>query len=134
MKTRTLAALVTLAAAACGSPVYAQNADATIGVLMTRLNGTPTKVGTLESAGTSISNAATTTPFTVTVGTTYMVQCNGTAHVVLSGATASLTITAATYGLRLQATDLPFPWIARSTSISMIPASGSVSCAVWSLA
>jgi hypothetical protein len=131
MTTRRLAVLLALA---LSGPAVAQNADATIGVVVTRLNGTPSKVGTLESSGTSISNAATATPFTVTVGTTYMIQCNAAANVNLAGATASTTVTSASYGFTVATTDPPFVWVARSASISFVPtAGGAAKCAVWQM-
>jgi hypothetical protein len=113
--------LLVLLAAASGlflaAPAEAQ-VRSELQLLMT-LNGTPSKVG----------NAATATPFTLTLGNVYMGWCDADAYVQLNGATAHATASNANAGMPVTS-KTPFFWVARSTAISAV-GSAAFNCAVY---
>lgn len=101
--------------------------------LLTMLNGQETLLGVLTSSGSSVTNATTATPFTLAAGSLLKVQCDAAAVHIGPGATASATLTSANYKERLvNAYDERFIILDGSTtSLAMIPASGSANCVVW---
>lgn len=70
-------------------------------VLLTQLNGEVTKLGTLETTGTSVNNTTTATTFTVTTADCasriVMYDCDTAGLSIGNGATCSDTITNANY-------------------------------------
>lgn len=104
----------------------------TIDQLVRLLNGTPTKVGTLVSAaGATISNAATSTPFTITAGQVYLVWCDLAVSFNAAGGTAVIAASNANASVPLVASE-KFYWVANSTAISAI-GSGAFNCAVYQM-
>ena len=100
------------------------------------LNGKPVKVGTLETGGTSVTNATTASTFTVNDGKALMFACTGgTAYVNTgaSGCSASSTITASDFGVPLDVNEKFYVTLAPNEAcVALIGASG-VKCAVFEM-
>jgi len=98
-----------------------------------KLNGEPSLVGVLTSAGSSVSNVDAGTPFAVTGGTVYKVQCDANAFVNV-GPTSSATYTNANIG-QLVTTSAPLFIVTKdsTSSLSSISASGTANCPVFKL-
>lgn len=100
--------------------------------MMLRLNGSPTKTGTIVSAaGASTTNASTSTPFTITAGEIDMVYCDAAA-VCIEGSSASTSITNAAFGRAQPATTEVF-WIFKGTTAITFACAGpaAFNCAVF---
>ena len=83
-------------------------------VMFLRLNGSPTKIGVITSAGASTTNASTATPFTIVGGDTIDILCDAAAFCI-EGATASNTYTAATLGVP-QGAGVDRFWLSKATT------------------
>lgn len=97
-----------------------------------RLNGSPSKLGTIASAGGSTTtNASTATPFVIAIGEVAMVVCDAAAFCV-EGATASATATNAAFG-RPQALNAAVFWIFAATTAPVFACAGAgaFNCAVF---
>lgn len=112
---RTLARLALLAVALLGAAASASDYP---------------RLGTLVSAGTSVSNSTTATPFTLGGPQAYSLQCDAAVYVVPGGTTAT-----AAEGVYVAALELyPF-WAAfGSYSLAILPVSGSANCKVFKYA
>ncbi len=97
-----------------------------------RLNGSPSKLGVIVSAGgSSTTNASTLTPFTLASGDMIDVVCDAAA-VCIEGSTASTTITSSAYGVP-QALGIERFWILAGTSSVTFACAGAAAfnCAVF---
>lgn len=119
-----------------GSTAHAQTTSASPRSelqMMTFLLGSGAKVGTLVTAGTSITNASTATPFTIAAdGALYYADCNAAVHIG-EGTAATATITSADYKPYF-ASHTFFYWHATTTTVAFISADGgAASCAVFKM-
>lgn len=82
-------------------PHLAQARPANEFLLFTKLNGEVTKLGTLETTGTSVNNTTTGTTFTITssdcASRVVMFDCDTAGLAIGNGATCDTTITGANY-------------------------------------
>lgn len=138
MRLARLSALVALLAGLTLGPRVAVARPANADQLLLLLNGQPSKIGTLTSTGTGVTNATTATTFTLSAGWVLLFQCDAAAHImagstIADGGTVSTTLTSASYGYKLvNAGDTFFMVLDSSTTtVSMISASGTANCAVW---
>jgi len=113
---------------------HAQKAPKSELQLLTLLNGTPVKIGTLTSTGSSVTNATTATPFTVTGGKVVMIECDGAAHVG-PGSSASATATNAAYKPKVSAAPERIYIVLQDAAdtVAMISSSGTVNCAYFEM-
>lgn len=97
------------------------------------LNGTPVNLGVLITAGTTINNSDTATPFTVTGGTVLRVVCDAAAfiRIATSAATASSSYTSAVFGEPMAVgVSKYFALRPTDTSIAVDTTGGAANCAV----
>lgn len=106
--------------------------------LLLLLNGQPSKLGTLTSTGTGVTNATTATTFTIPAGSVLLFQCDAAVNVmagstVADGGTVSTTITSSSYGYKIVNAGDPLFMVLDefTTTVSMISASGTANCSVW---
>lgn len=88
-------------------------------------------LGTIVSAGTSVTNASTATPFTVK-GNAIAVQCDAASYVLASAGTSATAVTSSN-GVKLAADALYDIDFASSLTrfVAIIPVSGSANCKVF---
>lgn len=95
------------------------------------LNGYPSYLGRLTSAGTSIRNDILGTPFTTAKGYLLLAQCDAAAHV---NAVASAGTVTTTNAPKVRTTDNFYVTLTSSQPyVAMIPDSGSANCDVWKM-
>lgn len=118
-----------LLALVMATPAYAGRPGNELSLLQL-LNGVPVKLGVLTTAGTTISNADTAVPFTVTGGTVLEVVCDAAAFVNI-GATASSDYTNANFG-RPMTVGVSRWFVLRDTdtAISVDTTGGAANCQV----
>lgn len=94
------------------------------------INGVPTALGVLTTAGTTISNSDTAAPFTVTGGNILRVVCDAGAFVRI-GTTASSSYTSAVFGEPMLSGEPKFFVLRTSdTAIAVDTTGGAANCNV----
>jgi hypothetical protein len=98
------------------------------------LNGEPLLKGVLTSTGTSVTNATTAVPFTVSAGDVLLFKCDAGSANVGGGATCDTTITGANHKYQLANAYDPYFTILRSTTVCLdAPAATTINCAVFKM-
>lgn len=130
-----------LVVAGVAAIAYAAPGDARLMSLQNfnlRLNGKPVKKGTIAVSSTVITNATTSTPFTLTGGSVLQVDCDAAGVYVAvgsSGCTVSATITSADYRPQIVNAHDKLYIITESTDtcIAVVGGGGAVNCAVFDM-
>jgi len=101
------------------------------GIIMV-LNGSPSFLGTIASAGASTTNASTATPFTITKGSCLLLQGDAAFHFKAGDSSSVSAATASTVKLTA---DEKFILVleADQTHLAIIPSSGSANVKVFQL-
>lgn len=125
--TRAMAlALAFISAAAFAARPLPEN------ILILRLNGVPSRIGVIITAGSSTTNATTATPFTLSGGEVLKVVCDAAA-VFGVGSSVSTTYTNAAFGEPMTAGVAKY-FILRDTDTTIaVAAAASVNCAVFNM-
>ena len=97
-------------------------------------NGDITYLGTIQSTGTSVTNATTSSAFTIPAGATIVVQADATGYFRPVGTPDTTTNVSATNGFKLAADESRVMTLRSDrASLAWISGSGTTNLKVWQL-
>lgn len=133
----TFAVLLTIITLTIGGAVIAAPGDrsAPLDAYMRTLNGKPVRMGNLVMTGSSITNATTSTAFTLNDGKALVTVCDGSAvcNVGASGCSVSSTYTNAAMGIPLDAKEKWYATLAPNEACIACIGTAGINCVVHEL-